>query len=58
VRAAAAALADLADPRLAAEADAGRLLAELARARAEELAPVRDGAEVRPEYVAAIVVAP
>jgi hypothetical protein len=56
VRAAASALADLTDPRLEAEGDAGRLLGALARARAEELGPVRDGAEVRPEYVAAIVV--
>ncbi|GEJ58024.1 DUF6178 family protein [Anaeromyxobacter diazotrophicus] len=56
--AAARALAPLDDPRLARAGEAGQLLAALARARDEELAPLRDGAAVRPEHVAALLVAP
>ncbi|HTN51411.1 MAG TPA: DUF6178 family protein [Anaeromyxobacter sp.] len=54
--AAARALADLADPRLAARGEAGTLLAGLARARAAELAAMAEGGAVRPEHVTALVV--
>jgi hypothetical protein len=53
--AAARALASLKDPRLEAGA-AGALLARLAASKAEELAPIRDGAEPRAEHVGAVVV--
>lgn len=56
--AAARALSDLTDPRLDGSGEAGRLLAAMARARDEELAPIRDGASARAEHVAALVVAP
>jgi Family of unknown function (DUF6178) len=56
--AAASALERLDDPRLAAEGEAGKLLAELARTKAEELAPLRDGAAARPEHVSALLVRP
>lgn len=56
--AAARALARLDDPRLAAAGEAGALLAQLARARDEELAPLREGASARPEHVAALWIAP
>ncbi len=56
VPAAARALEDLEDPRLAAHGEAGGLLASMARARAEELAPVRDGTAPRPEQVSALLV--
>jgi hypothetical protein len=52
------ALATLDDPRLAAHGEAGALLGELARGRAEELRPIAAGAEVRAEYVAALLVKP
>jgi hypothetical protein len=54
--AAARALAPLDDPRLAAAGEAGRLLADMARARDEELAPLREGARAQPELVAALIV--
>ncbi len=53
---AARALEHLADPRLASEGDAGNLLAVLARQKAAELAPIREGAEARPEQVTALLV--
>ncbi len=56
VPAAARALEHLGDPRLASEGDVGSLLASLARQKAEELAPIRDGAEARPEDVGALLV--
>jgi hypothetical protein len=56
VPAAARALEHLGDPRLASEGDIGSLLAGLARQKAEELAPIRDGAEGRPEDVSALLV--
>jgi hypothetical protein len=55
VTAAARALEDLDDPRLASHGEAGRLLAAMARARAEELAPLRDGG-VATEHVTALLV--
>ena len=58
IGAAARALADLSDPRLSADGDAGTLLSDLARSRAEELALVRDGAATRPEHVSALLVDP
>ena len=54
--AAARALEALDDPRLAAEGEAGRLLAGLARQKDEELAPIREGAHARPEHVSALLV--
>jgi len=54
--AAASALERLDDPRLAAEGEPGQLLAQLARNKAEELAPIRDGANARPEHVSALLV--
>ena len=54
--AAAALAADAPDPRLATAGEAGALLAALARARAEELAPTVQGGAVRPEHVAAVLV--
>jgi len=56
LREAAGALERLDDPRLASEGEAGALLARLASTRAEELAPLRDGGEVRPEQVTAVLV--
>ncbi len=44
------------DPRLAAEGGPGELLAGMARARAEELAPLREGAAPHPELVSALLV--
>jgi hypothetical protein len=58
VPAAARALGDLEDARLASRGEAGHLLASMARARAEELAHVRDGAGARLELVTALWVAP
>jgi uncharacterized protein DUF6178 len=54
--AAARALAPLDDPRLASTGSGGELLAALARARDEELAPLREGASSRPEHVTALLV--
>jgi hypothetical protein len=54
---AAAALEALDDPRLAGEGEAGALLASLARSRAAELAPLRDGGAPPPGAVAALLVA-
>jgi hypothetical protein len=54
--AAARALDPLDDPRLAAKGEPGALLLELARHRAEELAPLREGATARPEHVGALIV--
>ena len=51
LRSAARALERLEDPRLASEGEGGAVLARLAAARAEELAPLRDGGEVRPDHV-------
>ncbi|HSN91402.1 MAG TPA: DUF6178 family protein [Anaeromyxobacteraceae bacterium] len=48
-------LEPLEDFRLAAEGEPGRLLLELARRRLGELAPVREGAAVRPEVVTALL---
>jgi len=48
-------LEPLDDFRLAAEGEPGRLLLELARSRMAELAPVREGAPVRPELVTALL---
>jgi hypothetical protein len=56
VPAAARALAELTDARLASQGDAGRLLADLARARAGELAMLRDGAVPDPGQVASLLV--
>ncbi|OFX21501.1 MAG: hypothetical protein A2V77_05105 [Anaeromyxobacter sp. RBG_16_69_14] len=56
VPAATRALEHLGDPRLASEGDVGSLLASLARQKAEELAPIREGAEARPEDVGALLV--
>jgi hypothetical protein len=44
------------DPRLAAAGEAGALLAELARARAQELEPMVAGGALRPEHVSAVLV--
>jgi hypothetical protein len=54
--AAARTLERLDDARLAAEGEAGALLGRIAAGKAEELAPIRDGAGARPEHVTAIVV--
>ena len=56
VPAAARALADLADARLASQGEAGKLLAVIASARAEELAPVRQGTVPAPAQVTALLV--
>ena len=56
VPAAARALAELIDARLASQGDAGRLLADLARARAGELALLRDGTVPDPGQVASLLV--
>ena len=56
VPAAARALTELTDARLASQGDAGRLLADLARARAGELALLRDGAVPDPGHVTALIV--
>jgi hypothetical protein len=56
--AAANALEQLEDARLAARGEAGALLAKLAANAAEELALLRDSGAVRPELVRALVVAP
>jgi hypothetical protein len=53
--AAARALADVGDPRLAAVGAAGELLREMARNRAEELAPARAGATAPPGAIAALL---
>jgi hypothetical protein len=56
VAAAAAVLQDVDEARLRPHGRAGALLAGLARRRAEELAPIRDGGIVRPEHVSALLV--
>ncbi|HZZ83438.1 MAG TPA: DUF6178 family protein [Anaeromyxobacteraceae bacterium] len=53
---AAALLATIDDPRLAARGEAGALLLELARHRVEELAPLRDGGEVPAAHQGALLV--
>ena len=53
---AARALQPLDDPRLAAEGEAGEVLAAMARAHASELLPLRDGAERRPDLITALLV--
>jgi hypothetical protein len=53
--AAARALADLEDPRLANRGEAGALLAALARARAEELKAAAEGGALRPEHLSAVL---
>ena len=58
VPAAARALEKIEDSRLAARGEAGDLLATMARAKAEELAPVRDGAAAPLEVVSALWVTP
>lgn len=50
------ALGEVEDPRLERAGEAGALLRDLARARLEELATLRDGGAVRPEHVTALVV--
>ena len=54
VPAAARALEDLRDVHLLAEGDSGGLLADLARARAQELGPIRNGTVPDPAHVAAL----
>ncbi|BDG08107.1 DUF6178 family protein [Anaeromyxobacter paludicola] len=53
---AAALLATVEDPRLADRGEAGQLLLDLARHRAEELAPLREGGEVPAAHQAAVLV--
>jgi hypothetical protein len=53
--AAARALERIEDPRLAAAGEPGIVLADMATARAAELAPLREGAAPRPELVTALV---
>jgi hypothetical protein len=55
--AAARALATIEDPRLAARGAAGALLLALARNAAGELAPLGEGGSVRPEHLAAVLIA-
>jgi hypothetical protein len=54
--AAARALEGMDDPRLAAEGEPGEVLASMAGARAEELAPMREGAAPQPDLVTALLV--
>jgi len=58
LRGAADALRAIGDPRLAAEGAAGGLLATMARNRAAELAPLRDGEAVPPGAVTALLLQP